>query len=243
MRVLAVTKEVLRQILYALGPLLLVFVWGCGMKVTYLPEIPLPYVMECELLRRVEGTGNEVERIHFKDDRIVPPFYFFLKVQNVENHGELKVLFYRSQAHPLSQLFTAQVSFVQRLGLDLLTSSGQPAGLDPLGQRPEEGISRFMALAGTGVVGEALGALALSLGCLAQRIPVLEGGAYYYWTYDIEARLAFAFGENGSYYDHIIFIDKISRIPPGNYICAVFLRGQLLYETRFTVFTPSALDG
>lgn len=49
------------------------------------------------------------------------------------------------------------------------------------------------------------------------------------------AQRAFHFGEQGQYYEYILFFDKIDGLPPGNYRFTVFYNASLLYEDRFTI--------
>jgi len=46
----------------------------------------------------------------------------------------------------------------------------------------------------------------------------------------------FRFGEDGKYYEYIIFFDRIDGLAAGEYRYAVFFRGKLLYEDRVRVF-------
>lgn len=47
--------------------------------------------------------------------------------------------------------------------------------------------------------------------------------------------MIFRFGEQGKYYEHIIFIDKLSVLLPGQYRYAVFLNEYLTYEGYINV--------
>lgn len=46
----------------------------------------------------------------------------------------------------------------------------------------------------------------------------------------------FQFGEDGKYYEYIIFFDRIEGLSAGAYRYAIFFRGKLLYEDRLRVF-------
>lgn len=44
------------------------------------------------------------------------------------------------------------------------------------------------------------------------------------------ARKVFAFGEDGQYYEYILFFDQVENLPPGKYHLTVFLNDKLIYE-------------
>lgn len=48
-------------------------------------------------------------------------------------------------------------------------------------------------------------------------------------------RKAFGFGEDGQYYEYILFFDKVENLAPGNYRYAVFLNNKLIYENRIDI--------
>ena len=76
--------------------LLLLFTVGCGVKVKYLPQVSYPYVAEMEFLKEVKNVNGKAKKKRFKDDRITSPFYFLLKVKEIENSGTITVCFYET---------------------------------------------------------------------------------------------------------------------------------------------------
>lgn len=77
--------------------LLLIFIPGCGVKTAYLPQVDFPYVAEMEFLKEVRNVNGKAKKKRFKDDRITAPFYFFLKIKEIENNGTITVRFYTGE--------------------------------------------------------------------------------------------------------------------------------------------------
>lgn len=83
-------------------PLLLIPVWftaGCGVKMEQLPVVSFPYVSEIEFLKEVRNVDGKAKKKRFKRGRITSPFYFFLKIKEVENNGSLAVIFYTNDGN------------------------------------------------------------------------------------------------------------------------------------------------
>jgi hypothetical protein len=72
---------------------------GCGVKVEYLPQISYPYVAEMEFLKEVKNVNGKAKKKKFKDDSIYSPFYFLLKIKEIENTGTITVRFYESKSN------------------------------------------------------------------------------------------------------------------------------------------------
>jgi hypothetical protein len=70
------------------------FLWGCGVKMEQLPLISYPYISEMEFLQEVKNIDGRAKKTTFKHDRITSPFYFLLKIKEVENNGVLTVCFF-----------------------------------------------------------------------------------------------------------------------------------------------------
>ncbi len=70
---------------------------GCGVKVEYLPQISYPYVAEMEFLKEVKNVNGKAKKKKFKDDHIYSPFYFLLKIKEIENNGIITVRFYETK--------------------------------------------------------------------------------------------------------------------------------------------------
>ncbi len=49
------------------------------------------------------------------------------------------------------------------------------------------------------------------------------------------ARNEFNYGEEGQYYEYILFFDKVETLKPGEYRYVVFLKDKLVYEDHITV--------
>jgi len=77
-----------------LAVLLLLLIPGCGVKTAYLPRVEYPYVAEMEFLKEVRNVDGKAKKRHFKEDRIASPFYFLLKIKEIENDGTITVCFY-----------------------------------------------------------------------------------------------------------------------------------------------------
>lgn len=68
---------------------------GCGIKASQLPVMTAPYVAEMDFFKEVKNVGGKAERERFKDNRITNPFYFYLKINDMENDGRVRVVFYK----------------------------------------------------------------------------------------------------------------------------------------------------
>ena len=55
-----------------------------------------PYLAEVEFLEEVKNVNGKARKKAFDNDRILSPFYFFLKIKEIENSGSLKVAFYEN---------------------------------------------------------------------------------------------------------------------------------------------------
>lgn len=69
---------------------------GCGVKTKYLPQVSYPYVAEMDFLKEVKNVNGKAKKKRFKDNRITAPFYFLLKVKEMENSGAIAVRFYET---------------------------------------------------------------------------------------------------------------------------------------------------
>jgi len=69
---------------------------GCGVKTEYLPQVSYPYVAEMDFLKEVKNVDGKAKKKRFKDDRVTAPFYFLLKVKEIENSGTIAVRFYET---------------------------------------------------------------------------------------------------------------------------------------------------
>jgi hypothetical protein len=67
---------------------------GCSVKVAQLPVLSHPYVAEVEFLKEVTNVNGKAKKQQFDNNRITSPFYFFLKVKEIENNGTLAMIFY-----------------------------------------------------------------------------------------------------------------------------------------------------
>ncbi len=81
---------------------------GCDVKVEYLPQISFPYVAEMEFLKEVKNVNGKAKKKKFKDDRIYAPFYFLLKIKEIENSGIITVRFYETKTDKNNKIKTAE---------------------------------------------------------------------------------------------------------------------------------------
>lgn len=82
----------------SLAVLLLLLISGCGVKAEYLPQVDYPYVAEMEFLKEVRNVDGKAKKKRFKEDRITSPFYFLLKIKEIENDGAITVRFYTGES-------------------------------------------------------------------------------------------------------------------------------------------------
>ncbi|MCU0287927.1 MAG: hypothetical protein MUF15_16240 [Acidobacteria bacterium] len=73
---------------------------GCGVKTGYLPQVSYPYVAEMDFLKEVKNINGKARKKRFKDDRVTVPFYFLLKINDIENNGTITVRFYETYDSP-----------------------------------------------------------------------------------------------------------------------------------------------
>jgi hypothetical protein len=125
---------------------------GCGIKTEQLPLLSSPYVSEVEFLKEVINDNGKAKKKRFDNDRITSPFYFFLKVKEIENNGTLAVVFFEST-----------------------DNTNKEAG---------------------------------------KKVAEKE----------------FSYGQQGKYYEYIIFFDRVEGLSPGNYRYGIFLNQHLIYE-------------
>jgi hypothetical protein len=118
-----------------------------------------------EFLEEVKNVNGKARKKRFKNDRITAPFYFLLKIKEIENDGTLSVRFY-------------------------------PA-------------------AGSGKAGE---------------------------NRRKAAEKTFHFGQEGKYYEYIIFFDRIEGLTPGKYRYGIFCNQRLIYEDQLIVFGSLAAE-
>lgn len=59
-----------------------------------MPLIGAPYLAEVEFLREVRAVDDTVEKTHFPNNIITSPFFFLLKIRELENNGAITVRFY-----------------------------------------------------------------------------------------------------------------------------------------------------
>ena len=81
---------------------------GCNVKVEYLPQISFPYVAEMEFLKEVKNVNGKAKKKKFKDDLIYVPFYFLLKIKEIENNGIIIVRFYETKTDKNNKIKTVE---------------------------------------------------------------------------------------------------------------------------------------
>lgn len=53
-----------------------------------------------EFFKEVKNVNGKAKKRRFKEDRITSPFYFFLKIKEIEDNGAITVRFYEGTASP-----------------------------------------------------------------------------------------------------------------------------------------------
>lgn len=120
-----------------------------------LPVVSYPYISNVEFLKEVRNVDGKPRKKKFKNNRIISPFYFFIKIKDIENSGELRVVFY---------------------------------------EKPDEKGKEAKAV-----------------------------------------EKHFQCGEEGKYYEYIIFFDTIEGLSAGVHTYAFFFNDKLIYEGRMTI--------
>ena len=160
---------------------------SCGVKVKELPSIEFPYVSEIEFLKEVQNVSGKAKKKRFKDNRVISPFYFLLKVKELENDGIMKIAFYETGEITDDQKKRGQArkTEVERMrGWEDGKKRGQAR------KSMEDGKKRGQA---------------------RKNEPVKV------------VSKQFRFGEQGKYYEYIVFFDRVEGLKPGIYRYAVFL--------------------
>jgi len=67
---------------------------SCGVKPEQLPFLSHSYISKIEFVKNVENIKGKLKKERFKHGIITSPFYFILKIKEVENKGELFIKFY-----------------------------------------------------------------------------------------------------------------------------------------------------
>ncbi len=213
--------------------ILVPLVSGCNLKVKYLPQITSPYITEVEFLKQAEQGEKKIKKIYFKNNRIQVPFYFFLKIENIENSGQIDVKIYRSRS---GDIINYSLKAIQTTINHLLWRINTLMGLSGRNICPEEKQDFLVDLTYTDLI-HSLGRghfKTLAVSIFFPRIFNLHHFRYEY--YEKARELNFRFGEDGKYYEYIIFIDKINLLKPGKYRYGIFLNGYLLHQNYLNVY-------
>jgi hypothetical protein len=153
----------IKNIAITLIALLIIISWqGCRVKTEYLPQVNFPYVAEMNFFKDIKNVDGKAKTTRFKDGLVHSPFYFLLKVKEIENSGTVTVRIYEGNSQPAS------------------TKPPPHAGKQ------------------------------------------------------VEERI-FNFGEEGKYYEYIIFFDQIDNLLPGKHRYAVFYNEKLIFEDSFNI--------
>jgi hypothetical protein len=220
MWIFAGLKKVLHQVLYPLILACCLLAAGCNMKVKYLPQIEAPYLAEIEFLKQVSHQEGDIKRIRFKNNKIKPDFYVYLKINNIENQGTVDIRFYRST----SRSFQEGLEILRNRLFSILV---YPNGAGMISDRDIlqtvqllQRIARdtFSMISRSYLSPIILSAMQIRHSCFRQ-----------------SGKLNFSFGEAGKYFEYIIFIDRMEKMKPGKYRYGVFLNNLLLTENKFVV--------
>ena len=222
MRIFTGLKKVLHQVLYPLILACCLLAAGCNMKVKYLPQIEAPYLAEIEFLKQVIHHDDDIKRIRFKNNKIEPDFYVYLKINNIENQGTVTIYFYRSMNRSFQE------------GLDLLRDR-----LLSIFLSGKEGVMRTDRDIWQAI--QLLQRIARDLFRIISRSYlspfVFNAMQTRYPYFRKSGTLDFSFGEEGRYFEYIIFIDRMNNLKPGKYRYGVFLNNLLLTENKFVVYS------
>lgn len=234
MRIFTGFKKILREILYPLTAGLLLASIGCNMQVKYLPQIAAPYISEVEFLKEVIHEDSEIRKIPFEGGAIGRPFYMVVKLENVENRGRLRIRFYRRNLLPASAVMNGFARYIHSGLLSGITWPGGPAF-------PEV---RIRNRAGSGVPGADIvnGFYRGSFFAVIRVVSspgIFDPGCFSLDRFELTVPdLMFDFGEEGKYYEYILFVDKIKNLSPGSYRYGIFLNEDLMLAESFKVTAP-----
>lgn len=233
MRLFTGIKKILRQVFYPLIIFTISLFFACHMKVKYLPQIAAPYITEVGILKQVEQEDREIKKTEFKNNLVRVPFYFYMKIENIENSGQIKVMFYREKTGSVFQHST----MIQYMVLNHVFRLGNMLPILPLiaiGNDPDRYFRLDPALAD---IFRYLVMGYFKTGLVVMQFPRTFNSDHFMFGYFGKAtELDFQFGEQGKYYEYIILVDKISRLEPGKYRFGIFLNGALIYQQDMTVF-------
>lgn len=93
---------------------IVIFMLGCGVKMKHLPFLASPYVSEIEFLREVKKVNGKAKKKFFKDNLITSPFYFYIKIKEIENSGIVKIIFYEKQDKNWIQRIEQKIKYGQQ---------------------------------------------------------------------------------------------------------------------------------
>ncbi len=137
----------------------------CRVKTQYLPQISYPYVAEMGFYREIQNIDGKLKKKKFKGETIFSPFYFLLKIKDIENSGKIVICFYESTKE-------------EKL------------------KKPK--VNRHK-----------------------------------------KVEKIFPYGEDGKYYEYVIFFDQVDGLPPGKHHFAIFYSQKLIYESHVTITKES----
>jgi hypothetical protein len=234
MRLFTGIKKIFREIFYPVTATLLLLSPGCNLQVKFLPQIRAPYISEVEFLKQVNQNGPEIKKIPFENGVVPVTFYMFIKLENIENQGRLRVRFYRRVKRFPIEVIAAANARQRRILANLFMVLPLPV--------PSAWIE-WTDLARASNVGAEIDLIsAYGRGCFRSALQVMVFPLIFNLDHFCVVRyekngreLFFPFGENGKYYEYIVFIDKIRNFEPGDYRFAIFLNDRLMLEDSFEV--------
>ena len=74
---------------------MILFLWGCGLKVSDLPYREYPFISELEFIKDISLKGEKILKTRFKDNQIKFPMVMVFKLNEVTGKGTLKVQIYQ----------------------------------------------------------------------------------------------------------------------------------------------------
>ncbi len=176
-----------------------------------MPQISHPYMAEMEFFKEVRNVEGKPKTKIFPDGRVTSPFYFLLKLKELENNGTVKVRFYRLKDKPPPKKKT-----------------GKPGEKKP-GEKKRGEKKPLRKKIGQESVPENLQEKAPEKSQEAA-VPAGKEEPLGRWA----AEKQFSFGEEGKYYEYVLFFDRID-VKPGGYRYVIFYNDRVLYGDRFLV--------
>jgi len=186
-------------------------------------------------MKEVRQSESGIKKIHFKNNMVRSPFYVYLKINGIENKGMVTMRFYQREylytpasilriwfLFHRSSFYTSDLSFSKNPFMNFLHS-------------PVVDSFAFKTV-GFSIFRQFCRGYFFFFSSRLITPYVFDLSHFYYPLHKSIKEMIFKFGEQGKYYEHIIFIDKVSTLLPGQYRFAIFLNNILTYEGYLNIF-------